>query len=81
MSVASAAELHAQAVRETEHGRHAAARRLLRAALNSGPDPELRARILISLAYHEAERRRLDDGLALLAEADAVADLPAAPRG
>ncbi|MFD0748222.1 hypothetical protein ACFQ1L_45450 [Phytohabitans flavus] len=79
--VASAAELHAQSVRETEHGRHAEARRLLRAALRSGPEPELRARILISLAYHQAERRSLDDGLALLGEADEVPDLPPRLRG
>ncbi|MGN9910626.1 CHAT domain-containing protein [Phytohabitans sp. LJ34] len=79
--VASAAELHARSVRETEHGRHAEARRLLRAALRSGPDPELRARILISLAYHQAERRSLDEGLALLGEADEVPDLPARLRG
>ncbi|MFC0530679.1 CHAT domain-containing protein [Phytohabitans kaempferiae] len=79
--VASAAELHAQSVRETEHGRHAAARRLLRAALRSGPDSELRARILISLAYHQAERRSLDEGLLLLGEADEVPDLPQRLRG
>ena len=79
--VASAAELHAKSVRETEHGRHAEARRLLRVALRSGPDPELRARILISLAYHQAERRSLDEGLALLGEADEVPDLPARLRG
>ncbi|BCB87159.1 hypothetical protein Psuf_044720 [Phytohabitans suffuscus] len=79
--VASAAELHAQSVRETEHGRHAEARRLLRAALRSGPDPELHARILISLAYHQAERRSLDEGLALLGEADEVPDLPPRLRG
>jgi tetratricopeptide (TPR) repeat protein len=79
--VASAAELHAKSVRETEHGRHAEARRLLRAALRSDPAPELRARILISLAYHQAERHSLDDGLALLGEADEVPDLPLRLRG
>jgi tetratricopeptide (TPR) repeat protein len=81
VSVASAAELHAQSVRETEHGRHAAARRLLRSALRQDPTAELRARILVSLAFHEAERISLTEGLSLLDEADSVPGLPAPIRG
>jgi tetratricopeptide (TPR) repeat protein len=76
MSAATAAELHRQAVSESANGRHAAAHRLLAAALRSDPTPARRAHILISLAYHVAERRSLAAGLALLDEADAIPDVP-----
>jgi hypothetical protein len=78
---ADAAELHARAMHEAECGRYAAARRLLRAALRRDPDPVRRAHVLISLAYHEAERDGLAAGLALLDAADAVPALPARLRG
>jgi tetratricopeptide (TPR) repeat protein len=81
VSVASAEELHSQAVRETEHGRHGVAQRLLRSALRRHPEPSLRAHILVSLSFHAAERRSLADGLAVLDEADAVPDLPERIRG
>jgi tetratricopeptide (TPR) repeat protein len=76
-----AADLHDQAIAETARGRNAIARRLLRRALRSGPDPARRAHILISLAYHEAERRSLADGLELLREADAAPGLTRRLRG
>jgi hypothetical protein len=78
---ADAAELHARAMHEAECGRYASARRLLRAALRRDPDPVRRAHVLISLAYHEAERDGLAAGLALLDAADAVPRLPARLRG
>ncbi|GAA2514449.1 CHAT domain-containing protein [Pilimelia columellifera] len=76
-----AAQLHAQAVQETERGRHDRARRLLRAALRARPDALCRARILISLAFHEAEQQSLVAGLTLLDEADATPSLPDRLRG
>src|SRR5438046_10157073 len=75
MPAASAAELHGRALGESAHGRHGTAHRLLRTALRRDPDPVRRAHILVSLAYHEAERHDLAAGLALLAEADAVPDM------
>jgi len=53
------------------HGRHTEGARLLQRALGrcGHSDADLRARILITLAYREAERGCLDDGLALLDEA------------
>ncbi|HST66703.1 MAG TPA: hypothetical protein VLM05_16065, partial [Mycobacteriales bacterium] len=80
MSVATAGELHRRALAESERGRHRQARRLLTSALRAAPDPLLRARVLISLAYHEAERHSLAAGLAVLAEADAIPDLPRRTR-
>src|SRR5436190_8566885 len=81
MPAASAAELHGRALGESAHGRHGTAHRLLRTALRRDPDPVRRAHILVSLAYHEAERHDLAAGLALLVEADAVPDLPVLVRG
>lgn len=81
MAAATAAELHRSAVQDGDRGRHAAARRQLRSALRRGPDPVLRAHILLSLAYYEAERSGLPAGLALLDEADAVPHLPDRIRG
>lgn len=80
-TIHTAAELHQQAVAETERGRHAVGRRLLLRALRAGPDPELRVHILISLAYHTAERRGLADGLDLLRQADEAPELPRRLRG
>lgn len=81
MAAATAAELHRQAVSESAQGRHAAAHRLLSAALRSDPAPARRAHILVSLAYHVAERRSLAAGLALLAEAEAIPEVPGRIRG
>jgi hypothetical protein len=79
--VHEAADLHARALAESERGRHASARRLLRRALRADPEPQRRAHILISLAFHEDDRHGLERGLALLAEADAVPGLPRWLRG
>ncbi|MFY1669562.1 CHAT domain-containing protein [Plantactinospora sp. WMMB334] len=73
--------LHEQAIAEAERGRHAVARRLLRRALRHGPDPARRAHILISLAYHEAERHSLAAGLDLLRQAETVPQLTRRLRG
>src|SRR3954451_10683309 len=81
MGAATATELHEQAQRHAEGGRRGAAYTLLQRALARGPDQVRRAHILVSLAYHEAERHTLDAGLALLDEADALADLPPRLRG
>lgn len=77
----TAAELHERALAESERGRHASARRLLRRALRAGPEPQRRAHILISLAFHEDDRHGFERGIALLAEADAVPGLPGWLRG
>lgn len=81
MPAATAAELHRRALAESASGRHGTARRLLRTALRRQPDRVQRARILVSLSYHEAEQRDLAAGLELLDEAGAVPDLPATIRG
>ena len=76
MTAASAAELHDRAVAATAHGRFATAQRLLGAALRRQPDAARRAHILVSLAFHQAERRNMAAGLAMLDEAAGIADLP-----
>jgi len=81
VSAATAAELHGRAVAESAHGRYATAQRLLEAALRSDPDPARRAHILVSLAYHQAERRSLSAGLAMLDDADGIPNLPRRVRG
>ncbi|ASW55541.1 CHAT domain-containing protein [Plantactinospora sp. KBS50] len=81
MELQRAAELHERAIAENARGRHALARRLLHQALRNDPDPQRRAHILISLAYHEAERRNLAAGLDLLRAAEAVPRLPRRLRG
>jgi tetratricopeptide (TPR) repeat protein len=62
-------ELHRRALTASAEGRQAAARNLLVRALGRKPTTEMRARILLSLAYQESERGRLEDGLRLLKEA------------
>lgn len=70
----SAPELHRRALDEVDRGRHGRARELLVRAGQRDPDPEVRARILLTRAYLESERGRVADGLALLdqAESDAL---------
>jgi len=68
--VLTAKQLHERAMRANEHGRHAEARRTLRQALVRADGPELRARILLSLGYQEAERGHVDEGLVMLDQAD-----------
>jgi tetratricopeptide (TPR) repeat protein len=81
MGPATATVLHRQAQLHAEHGRRATAYRLLHRALSLDPEPLQRAHILVSLAYHEAERRTPGDGLALLDQADALPGLPARLSG
>ncbi len=72
----AARELYERGVASLERGRLADAARALRTALARTDDAELRARILLSLAYHEAERGRVADGLSLLDAADSDDELP-----
>jgi len=69
-----AARLHAAALAASDNGRPATAVRQLRAGLRlAGADPaaaEIRARLLISLAWAESERGRVADGFRLLDEAE-----------
>jgi len=74
-----AARLHAAALASSDDGRPAAAARQLRAGLRLiGPDPEgdvpavaqIRGRLLISLAWAESERGRVDTGFRLLDQAE-----------
>ncbi|WP_410791307.1 CHAT domain-containing protein [Kribbella sp. C-35] len=81
-----ARELHAAAVLDSDHGRPAVAVRRLRSglALLSKAEPatgpvadaqaaeEVRARLLMSLAWAESERGRVELGLHLLDQAEAV---------
>jgi tetratricopeptide (TPR) repeat protein len=74
-------ELHRRALTASAEGRQAAARTLLIRALDRDPTTEMRARILLSLAYQESERGQLDDGLRLLEEAAKQPGLPASLLG
>lgn len=65
----SAAQLHDRAIVATEHGRHREARRALSLALERCDQPDLRARILLTMAYQQAERGHVEGGLQLLREA------------
>ena len=74
-----AARLHAAALASSDNGRPASAVRQLRAGLRligtaaDGGDPavaEIRGRLLISLAWAESERGRVDTGFRLLDEAE-----------
>jgi CHAT domain len=76
---ARAARMHAAALVSSDNGRPAAAVRQLRAGLRLiGPDSggdapavaEIRGRLLISLAWAESERGRVDAGFRLLDEAE-----------
>jgi hypothetical protein len=54
--VLTAEQLYERASRASNHGRNGEARRTLTRAMRRVDEPVLRARILLSLAYHEAER-------------------------
>ncbi len=77
-AAAHAARLHAAALVSSDNGRPATAVRQLRAGLRLlGPGPghgpeaaEIRGRLLISLAWAESERGRVDAGFRLLDEAE-----------
>ena len=73
MSVVRAAERHATGVAVSADNRPAAAVRHLRVALRQATaagDHELRVKILISLAWAEAERGQVGTGFRLLSEAE-----------
>jgi len=71
---------HAAGIAASADGHPAVAVRRLRAALRDvGTAAELRGRILVSLAWAEAERGRTDTGFRLLDEAEPL--LPADQRG
>src|SRR5204863_8457809 len=65
-----------RAVAAADEGRTGTARKLFRSALQHESDPVGRARILISLAFYEAERDGPAAGLALLSGADDTNELP-----
>lgn len=75
-----AARLHARALAAAARGERDQAWRGLRAALRARPAPERRARILVSLAFHEADGGSLAAALGLLDEAESAA-LPDQVRG
>lgn len=68
----SAEDLLAQAVHAQHRGQHPLARRLLTRALPRATDVVVRANVLLELAYQESEFGSVDDGLALLDEAQDV---------
>src|SRR5205814_1793634 len=74
--VSNAADLQRRAVAAADEGRTGTARKLFRSALQHESDPVGRARILISLAFYEAERDGPAAGLALLSGADDTNELP-----
>lgn len=76
----TAAELHRRAVAAASGGRHAEARRQLRLALPRAAEPDLKARILLALAYQAAERGHVDEGVRLLGTAE-VPGLSTGVRG
>lgn len=76
-----AEQLLTRALEAHAAGRQTAAFRLSSRAMAADPPPTLRARVLLHHAYHMAERRSVDAGLALLAEAASIADLPSDVRG
>ena len=83
----SAQELYDRAIHAIDRGRHAEGHRLLIRALPRSADDVVRARVLLHLAYQEAERGDVSDGLAMLDDAErpglprAVAALIASNRG
>ena len=71
---ADAEELHRDAVEANSRGQHAAAARMLRRALRQRPDDTaLGARILLTLAWSEAEQGRLEASFGHLDEAAVLA--------
>lgn len=66
---------------ELRAGRFGRAQRQLNALLATDPEPELRARCLVSLALVAAELGSVGDGMALCAQALAIPELPTEVRG
>lgn len=77
----SAEQLHGRAVEHTHAGRHALARRLLHSAAARDPTAEILARVWQSLAYLDAERGNVEDGLALCGAALELAGVSEETRG
>ncbi|WP_137122811.1 CHAT domain-containing protein [Segeticoccus rhizosphaerae] len=77
----SAATLHRRGLDEANAGRHAAARRSFRTALDRATDDETVAQIELSLAYTESELGTVDTGLALCQHALGLAEVPDLVRG
>ncbi len=63
----TAAQLHSRGLEESNAGRHASGRRILRQALGRAHDSDVLARIRLSLAHLEAEFGSADYGLDLCA--------------
>ena len=74
-----AAGLLAAGLAASEDGRPALACRRFRAALRLAPEPPLRARLLVSLAWAESERGRVELGFRLLDEAEPLLSAPGRP--
>ncbi|MDQ3591713.1 MAG: hypothetical protein M3386_02290, partial [Actinomycetota bacterium] len=83
----SAMELYDRAIHAVDRGRHGEGNRLLIRALPRSDNDTVRARILLHLAYQQAERGNVADGLTMLADAERpglpreVAALIASNRG
>jgi len=80
-------ELYDRAIHAVDRGRHGEGNRLLIRALPRSDNDTVRARILLHLAYQQAERGNVADGLTMLADAERpglpreVAALIASNRG
>jgi tetratricopeptide (TPR) repeat protein len=77
----TAADLHRRAVDESSAGRYGRASSLLHRALTRTSDPELSARILVSMADTEFQRGSLADGLKLCDRALTVPDVSSGVLG
>ena len=77
----SAEELHRRGLARSNAGRYTSARTLLRQALTRAQAPDTVAQIKLSLGYVEAELGQTENGLALCAEALAIAGLSRQVRG
>jgi tetratricopeptide (TPR) repeat protein len=79
--VLSAAELHRRGLEHTNAGRNRQALRLFTQALERGPDHELAARILLSLAYVQFELGSTDQALDLCGQALRIKGISDQVRG
>jgi tetratricopeptide (TPR) repeat protein len=79
--VLSAAELHRRGLEHTNAGRNRQALRLFTQALERGPDHELAARILLSLAYVQFELGSTDQALDLCGQALRIKGMSDQVRG
>ncbi|MFL6156298.1 MAG: hypothetical protein ACJ72D_09410, partial [Marmoricola sp.] len=77
----TAAELYAQGQQAQHTGRLAAARALLERARGQAEEPDLRARIALSLAYITAETGTYAEGMAECLQALAITGLSTTTEG